>query len=353
MSYQGPPVRKNRLSVPVGKVAVGLVLAAVCAAHPHTQDRQRARPEPELFEPGLISTGDFESHLEIAPDGKTLYFLRSMPHFAFWTIYKSRLRGNRWSKPEIAPFSGHYNDADPFITVDGKLLYFISNRPLRTGESAPKADSDIWVMERQTDGRWGNPTNLGAPVNSSKNEFYPRLSSDSSIYFGSDREGGIGGADIWRCRRDASGQYLPAENLGPAVNSPGDEYEAYVSPDQYFVIVASIRPGGLGQSDFYISYFRNGAWTEAKNVGAPINSPGKEYGGKISNDGRWFYWSSTRSAILDALPKRMTTAEYETLLHSPGNGLGDIYKIAVEALGLDEEALRSIVARSATRPSSR
>ena len=299
--------------------------------------------------PGVISTGDFESHLEIAPDGKSLFFLRSMPHFGFWTIYESRLDGGEWTKPAIAPFSGHYNDADPFITRDGRFLYFMSNRPLRSEDAKPKADTDIWMMERRRDGSWSDPRNIGEPVNSSGNEFYPRASDDGTLYFGSDRPGGHGGVDIWRCRRGPDGRYLPAENLGAAVNSAGDEYEAYVAPDQSFVVVASIRPGGLGQSDFYLSYFHDGAWTEAKNLGAPINSAGKEYGGKISNDGTQFYFSSTRATIIDALPRPMTTAEYEALLHSPGNGLGDIYTIGVEALGLDPAAMRAIARRASAR----
>src|SRR5207248_10172613 len=137
------------------------------------------------------------------------------------------------------------------------------------------------------------------PANSSGNEFYPRASDDGTLYFGSDRPGGGGGVDIWRCRRAPDGRYLAAENLGAAVNSPADDYEAYVSPDQTFVIVASIRQGGLGQSDFYLSYFRDCAWTPAKNLGAPINSPGKEYGGKISNDGTQFYFSSTRATVTE------------------------------------------------------
>jgi hypothetical protein len=294
--------------------------------------------QPELVAPGILSTGDFESHIEFSPDGGTAYFLRSLPNFAFWTIYESRLADGRWTHPEIAPFSGHYNDADPFITRDGRSLFFISNRPLHESSGPAKADTDIWVMDRQSNGSWGSPRNLGQPVNSSGNEFYPRAADDGTLYFGSDRPGGTGGVDIWRCRRDRNGRYLAAENLGAAVNSTSDEYEAYVPPDGSFMIVASTRPGGLGQSDFYVSYFRDGKWTAAKNLGAPANSAGKEYGGKISSDGRYFLFSSTRTTVTDSLPRRMTTAEYEALLHAPGNGLGDIYRLPVDALGLDADA---------------
>jgi WD40-like Beta Propeller Repeat len=330
-------------------VLILLLLGATSvASHPPGAPEAASSALPEIVAPGVLSTGDFESHIEFTPDGQTAYFLRSLPNFAFWTIYQSHLRNGRWSRPEIAPFSGRYNDADPFISKDGRFLFFMSNRPLNAGAERPKNDTDIWVMERQSNGTWGSAKNLGEPVNSGANEFYPRAADDGTLYFGSDRPGGMGGVDIWRCRKDANGRYLAAENLGPAVNSTSDEYEAYVSPDAGFVIVASTRAGGLGQSDFYVSYSRNGGWTAAQNLGAPANSSGKEYGGKISADGRYFYSSSTRTSVVDSLARHMTTAEYETLLHSPGNGLGDIYRMGVEALGLDPNAMRAFRTRGSS-----
>jgi hypothetical protein len=127
------------------------------------------RPGPEMVSPQVISTGDFESHIEFTPDGQTAYFLRSLPNFAFWTIYESHFANGRWSVPRDRAVS-------------------------------------------------------------SVNEFYPRADDAGTLYFGSDRPGGVGGVD-WRCRSDRNGRYLPAENLGPAVNSTADEYEGYVSPD--------------------------------------------------------------------------------------------------------------------------
>ena len=102
--------------------------------------------EPSIFGKGVISTGDFDSHPAFTPDGKTLYFLRSTPNFNFWTILISRFERGTWSMPEVAPFSGLYSDADPFVTSDGTRFYFISNRPV-TGKQ--KQDLDIWVIEKE------------------------------------------------------------------------------------------------------------------------------------------------------------------------------------------------------------
>ena len=150
---------------------------------------------PTVFAPGIVSTGDYDSHPAFMPDGKTLYFLRSTPTFSFWTIFVSRFERGRWQEPEVAPFSGQYSDADPFITSDGKHLYFISTRPVAGKKTQ---DLDIYVMERTPKGGWGEPRNMGPPINSEGAEWYPTLTSDGTIYFGSDRPGGKGRTDIYR-----------------------------------------------------------------------------------------------------------------------------------------------------------
>src|SRR6185503_5312837 len=132
--------------------------------HPYASDKPLS--EPTVFGDGIISTGSFDSHPAFTPDGKTLYFLRSTPNFNLWTIVLSHFERGRWNTPEVASFSGQYSDADPFITADGSRLYFISNRPA-PGRPAPNLD--IWVMQKTMNG-WGEPKNVGAPINSAGNE---------------------------------------------------------------------------------------------------------------------------------------------------------------------------------------
>src|SRR5262245_18574528 len=138
---------------------------------------------PAIFAPGVISTGDDESHPAFTPDGKTIYFIKNSPDFSFWTICTSRLVDGKWTTPEVAPFSGRYRDADPFVTPDGKQLLFISSRP--AGDK-PKRDLDIWIMDRQADGRWGEPRPAGGDINSEANEWFPTMTNDGTIYFGSE-----------------------------------------------------------------------------------------------------------------------------------------------------------------------
>jgi len=291
--------------------------------------------EPTIFAPTRISTGDYESHPEFTPDGKTLYFLKSTPDFNFWTIVLSRFENGLWSEPRVAPFSGQYSDADPFITADGKRMFFISRRPVNPHVSPNAAGKlDIWVMDKTATG-WSEPKNLGTPVNSDGSEFFPTLTKDGTFYFGSGRKGGKGGIDLYRSRF-VNGKYQEPENLGDAINTTFDEFEPFIAPDESFLIfMAAGRPDGLGGFDLYISYNRNGKWTQVQNLGAPINSAADELSPKITRDGKYFFWASTRSAIDKPKTRPWSFSELSSGYHSPQNGLGDIYYIDVSALKIE------------------
>lgn len=294
-------------------------------------------PAPTLFAPGVISTGDYDSHPAFTPDGRTVYFLKITPDFNFWTIVVSHLVGERWSEPEVAPFSGQYADGDPFITADGKQLFFVSRRPRPNENPDDKPhDLDIWVMDKLADGSWGAPVNPGAPVNSDASEYYPLAAANGALYFGSRRKGGKGGADIYRSRL-APGKYQEPENLGDAINTEFDEFEPYIAPDESFLIfmAGGGRPDSLGGYDLYVSYNRDGKWAKAQNLGAPFNSTADEFSPKFSPDGKYFFWSSARSVIDKPSAKKLTYAEILKRFHSPQNGLGDIYSIEAPALKLE------------------
>jgi Tol biopolymer transport system component len=301
------------------------------AKPPYASDQPM--PAPAVFGRGVISTGSFDSHPEFTPDGKTLYFLRSAPNFNFWTILVSHFANGQWSTPEVAPFSGQYSDADPFITRDGAQLFFISRRP-----AAGKAgrDTDIWVMDRTPSG-WSEPRNVGVPINSEGDEWYPTVTRDGTLYFGSDRPGGKGSTDLYRSRL-VNGKYAPPENLGDVINTQFDEFEPFITADESLLLfMASGRPDGIGGSDLYVSHHRNGAWTKPVNLGDKINTRGREYSPKISPDGKYFFWTSTRNFTEKPLEKRLTYSELMDTLEGPGNSLGDIYQVDLSALGLQHE----------------
>ncbi|MGH9898376.1 MAG: TolB family protein [Pyrinomonadaceae bacterium] len=308
-------------------------LAAQSKAHRKSPyDSDKPMPKPAIFAEGVISTRDYESSITFTPDGRIAYFVKSTPDLSFRVIVVSRLEKDKWSTPEVTPFSGQYTDTDPCFSPDGTKLFFASRRPIEG--TAPKADSDLWVVEKTNTG-WGEPRRLSAPVNSESQETSPSTTADGTLYFSSNRAGGKGTADIYRARF-VDGNYNAPENLGEAINTAAPEIQAFVSPDEHLLIFASTgRADGLGSIDLYLNWRTDGAWSKAVNLGNKINSKGVESAPRISSDGRYFFWTSTRGyGFADQEVKRLTYGELSKKLRSAGNSLGDIYQIDLNALPL-------------------
>jgi Tol biopolymer transport system component len=290
---------------------------------------QSPAQQPQIFNANVISTGDDESHPAFTPDGKTLYFLKNTPSFNHWTIVASREQNGKWSTPEVAPFSGQYADADPFITADGERFFFISTRPVN---GKAKEDTDIWMMKEAGDG-WSAPEHLAA-VNSETSEWFPTVSKNGNLYFGSERPGGKGRCDLY-CSKLVDGQYQAPENLGQPINSAANEVEPFIAPDESYIIFAGTGlPESRGAYDLYVSFRRDNGWTKPENLGDKINSVGWDFSPKVSPDGKWFLFTSNRSFADKPLEKRLSYNELLKKLHEPGNGLRDIYKIEIGALKL-------------------
>lgn len=222
-----------------------------------------------------VSSELFESHPAFDPRTGDLYFVRSSKEFKGWRILTSHCDGKQWSAPVPAPFAAPGAEADPWFTPDGRSLYFISTRA--TGSMKSK-DLDIWRVDRAADGSWQAPVRLPEPVNSGEAEWFPRLAPDGWLYFGSNRAGGLGKNDIWRAKETKPGHWK-VENAGPAINTPGDEYEPLPSPDGRRLIV--MADGGL-----YASHREGQAWSKKVKLGPEVNVNGSEIGALFSPSGK-------------------------------------------------------------------
>jgi Tol biopolymer transport system component len=276
-----------------------------------------------LFAEGIISTGYFQRDFALSPSGDELFYSVQHPRTGFAVLLSSKKIKDKWSLPEIASFSGNYTNFEPAFSPDGKRLYFSSNRPKEEG--AESKDFDIWFVEKINDS-WGTPQNVGSPVNSDKNEFYPSVAANGNIYFTADRPGAVGREDIFVSRFE-NGQYTEPVALDTAINSPLYEFNAFVSPDEDFLIFSSFgRKDDMGRGDLYISFKDStGNWMPAMNLGDKINSKYLDYCPFVSADKKLFFFTSDRMDSEIFSNKNLNFEKFKALADGALNGSGNIY----------------------------
>jgi len=309
------------------RLALAIIASIVIAP-----SRVSTAPEelrPRLFGEGVFSTGAYDFFVALTPDQKSAFLCRASADFGYWTILETHWREGRWTTPTMAPFSGRWSDADPHLSPDGSKLFFISNRP-DSGDS-PKPGCDLWMVERSGQG-WGRPRPVGAEVCTDVTEWSPSVAANGNLYFGTTRDGGKGRDDIWMSRFE-NGRYTAPVNLGDSINTKLGEIEPWIAPDEsYLIFSAGGRADGKGGLDLYLSVRRDGVWSSARPLGNGINSASWDFNPSVSPDGRTFYFTSARSSLEKPPAARMSYDELTRRLQSPGNGLGDIYSIPIEAL---------------------
>ncbi len=237
---------------------------------------------PLVFLPGIVSTDTLDFNAAFSVDGKTFYFSRS--HNRKYVIFETTYKDNKWQEPVMSPlFDTLYSNTDPFIAADG-ALYFISNRP--KDKSDTTADYDIYRLVQQPGG-YSAPEYLTG-VNSDSTEYYVSVSRAGNVFFSSYRDGNL---DLYMSRKTANGYEKPV-TPGPVVNSPYDEHDPLIAPDESFLVFTSDRPGGKGEADLYISHKMNGQWQTPAPMGHGINTTRYEYCPYLSPDGKFFFFSS-------------------------------------------------------------
>ncbi|HEV7859607.1 MAG TPA: hypothetical protein VGO91_13390 [Pyrinomonadaceae bacterium] len=253
----------------------------------HPYDAAEAVNEPKLFAEGVINTGEDVYGPAFAPDGETLYFARRVNERKLEKIFVSRFEKGKWTTPQVTQFSGTYFDKEPFVSPDGKRIFFASRRPVEGNPD--KKDFDIWMVEKTKEG-WGEPRNAGPTVNSKGYDNYPSVAANGNLYFGSVREGGRGEGDLY-VSRFVKGKYEAATNLGEIINTSENEADPYIAPDESYIIFSSERSTGMGEGDLYISFKRNGAWTAPQSLGPKVNSADYEYTPLVSPNGKYLFFS--------------------------------------------------------------
>jgi len=265
--------------------------------------------EAILFAPGIISTGMNERDITFTPDGKELYY--SMQGEGFFVILFLKQENGIWTSPQVAPFSGQYNDIEASIAPDGKRLFFTSDRPRFEGDTS--TDFDIWFVERMGDD-WGAPQNLGDVINSDADEYYASLTKDGTLYFTASYPGGRGKEDLYRSRL-LDGQYQTPENLDKPVNSPEGEYNAFIAPDESYLIF-----GRSGQT--WISFRQqDGTWTRPSSMDMEMSINDVCWSPYVSYDGKYLFISSTARPGMDLAPYPPSYDEIQKSILDPENAI--------------------------------
>lgn len=195
-----------------------------------------------------------------------------------------------------AAVNSQYEEYLPYLTADGELLLFTSRRPESIGGyQALLRDfsEDFFVSEKWENGDWSSAENLGAPINSEDNEGAAAMSQDGRmiIFTACNRSDGVGNCDLYLSYREGD-RWSEPRNLGAAVNSRGWDSQPCLSHDGRTLYFASARTGGSGGRDIWSSTWDGERWTEARNLGEPVNSPGNEDSPFLHADGLTLYFSS-------------------------------------------------------------
>lgn len=239
-------------------------------------------------------------------------------------IYISKRDENEvWSEPVRISTNinteGH--EASISLSPDGKELFIYRD---------DKGDGNIY-SSKYLGGDWTKPVKLNQNVNSKSRETHACVTADGNIlYFTSDREGSLGGLDIWKCEKLSNGDWGKAENLGPKVNSPLDEESPYILGDGATLYFSSQGHESMGGFDIFTSTLsENGFWSDPENLGYPINTTEDDIFYIPTQDEKQAYYSSAKEG---------------------GYGEQDIYLITIRKEKKQMLALRGIVTDASNQP---
>lgn len=201
-----------------------------------------------------MNTKFHESSPVFTKDGNTVYFTRNNyingkkgkddNKITLIKIYKATLENNKWNITELPFNSDNYSTGHPALSPDEKTLYFASDMPGTFGQS------DIYKVSI-TGNSYGSPVNLGKTINTEGKETFPYVTSENEIYFASDGHPGLGGLDVFVGKIEANGTISDIQNVGADINSPKDDFAYIIDPATRRGYFSSNKDGGQGSDDIY------------------------------------------------------------------------------------------------------
>ena len=250
---------------------------------------------------GISTTAD-EYLGTLSPDGSQFYFTRrkdvvDQSPFShgekvskeFFSFSEKKGGGFGAGAPLPSPFNRALSEGSPTINITNDMLIFT-----KLVSTNGYHNYDLYYSEF-VDDEWTEPQSLGPNINRSDSwESQASLSSDGKLlFFASDRPGSYGGADIWYSQRNSDGSWRKPVNLGPTINTPENERSPFLHTDSKTLYFSSSGHDGMGGQDIFFSKLdEKNRWTIPTNIGYPINSENDEVDFFVSLDGKTGYFSS-------------------------------------------------------------
>ena len=233
-----------------------------------------------------------EYYPNISIDGRKLIFTRRVNNNNE-DFFESDLVNGQWTKARglVGNINTNMNEGALSASQDGQWLIF-------TGCNFPEGygSCDLYISYATPEG-WSTPENLGNRINTEFWETAPSLSPDKrDLYFSSNRPGGYGGADLYVAHLLPNGRWSEPENMGPQINTPGDESTPFIHTDNQSLYFTSSGHPGYGSDDLFVTRKdEKGNWTKPENLGYPINTIQSEGSLVIGSDGKTAYYASDRA----------------------------------------------------------
>ncbi|HIC30507.1 MAG TPA: hypothetical protein EYO76_01180 [Flavobacteriaceae bacterium] len=205
----------------------------------------------------INTKNDHEGLVTITNDGNTMYFTRNNVNkkekrkynksgSSNLKIYKATKEGDTWTNVEELPFNNeNFDFTAPALTPDNKILIFSSNMDSGYGQT------DLYKVSINDDGTYGEPVNLGPKINTEGNEKFPFVAKDSTLYFSSDANINLGLLDIFESNILKTNNNIEVKNLGAPFNSSFDDFCFFIDTETNTGYFSSNREGGQGGDDIY------------------------------------------------------------------------------------------------------
>lgn len=287
-------MNKVRLPLVLVILASTIVLLCSCGSQPSPSAPSdgfmayfgMAEPglSPQRFAPGILPPDGAVMHSAPAfsPDGTEACFSAYSPDKQprLDVIMFMQWQGSAWSSPQVAVFSGEFNDNWPWFSPDGNRIYFSSQRP-HDGQGEAAGEDGMWYVGRK-EGGWTSARSIDSPADFGRDE--------GPIYVAANLAGGYGDMDLYRLEY-VGGTYSMPENLGPAVNTPAEEYAPCAAQDESYLVFTRFEQAGERRVGLYVTFRKaDGTWSEAQSMGDRIVAFEGARFPRLSPDGKHLFF---------------------------------------------------------------